>query len=398
MWLSQKPIVLTDKLINQSLLRLQEAKKRAGTFREIAPQPNHICHPQVCAPENEPALISQGCLRAPPLTTDVYLCNHGYIHVCTAERCNNASFGVCNISGACHGQYGGYSSYDSQDYRTRRTTATEFCKTAPTSISLKRQLQHPEDASNNNAVVETVKRSKTSLSSQRRRRRPSQSNHNNSSVASNYYDACRKRIEFLLYDKKRAKINTNITHMMQRKSQNAITQYLHTTQRNAIPPNVIMMAMIMDNFAPEHNVLLSMPTYSDKLVHRYCVIVLHVFQLVMQYVQIKEKINIEDIALGVLYALRTGLKINNLYVLKPDKKLITILPKPNDLSILQINKKTLTHAIAVIKLAYTTAMDNGISRQKLFPDMKTDAEQTVNDEDLVLFALGGKNHKAYNRR
>lgn len=78
----------------------------------------HTCSNEFCGPINEEQLIYGGVLTAPVVSQYVYVCKYLQVHVCLEKTCTNVRFGVCNISGICHGQIGGYSSYDSNNERT----------------------------------------------------------------------------------------------------------------------------------------------------------------------------------------------------------------------------------------------------------------------------------------
>ena len=139
--------------------------------------------------------------------------------------------------------------------------------------------------------------------------------------------------------------------------------------------------------------------YDEHVVLKYQTIVLHVYDIVKKFTNIKEKIGIENVVLGVLYKLRTGLQINGIQVLTVDPSLIHILLKPNDLPIIGVDKKILTKSVSAIKLAYNEAIHRNIRHYDLLPDMSivNENQNGTQDDDVILYPLGGVIHTAKNR-
>lgn len=96
------------------LVRLRKGKSDLSSSRKP-----HNCSHIICNPESEPSLVASGQLDGPPISTNVFLCQYGTIHICSASSCTlylATHNQTCSISGFQLGVLQG--SYDKNDDRT----------------------------------------------------------------------------------------------------------------------------------------------------------------------------------------------------------------------------------------------------------------------------------------
>lgn len=84
--------------LSEVVMGMLQAKGRALSVR-----PGHVCSNHECNPENELALVRRGRLAPHQShgTVDVYVCDHGGVHVCTPQDCQFKE--ICPISGCRYG-------------------------------------------------------------------------------------------------------------------------------------------------------------------------------------------------------------------------------------------------------------------------------------------------------
>jgi hypothetical protein len=81
-----------------SLKRLDLGRR---ILNDIGEPHDHACYREYCNPLNERNLIARGVFAADTrvIASNVWLCRFGCYHVCSLKECNQASEGVCPISG-----------------------------------------------------------------------------------------------------------------------------------------------------------------------------------------------------------------------------------------------------------------------------------------------------------
>lgn len=265
-----------DETEKKSAARLREAR-----FSEIAHPavPHAECKTQYCDPQNEQTLIRRGKLAGPALTTHVYLCKLGQLHVCHAAEC--CALGPCPVSGMHQGPEYVTASYDKHD---SRTWESHMPLTAAKRVSTKESVQ---------SKIETL--------------------------VSNllYSHAVRQSV---------AASMSSATAALARRRR---AHYLQQCEQTRTPVNLATLASLTPMVATTMNTI----RYDPEVVARYTDRVLRF----AEQCNVSDKSSVEALTLAVLYKMQQGMN----EALPLDPFLVRHLPPVNELARFKVDKRKL---------------------------------------------------------
>ena len=296
--------------------RIVKAKRLSGDIVD-GPAHEHVCHPDVCNPQNEPALIRQGALRGPPVTSDLYVCRYKVRHVCTEMLCDMHDLGVCTVSGACYGPQGGYSSYDRNN---PKTWGRNFSQRERIGNAMAGQVRRPrKKAKNIKGPIGDV-------------------------------------IEMLLFSPARERVNQRKLDADAKRYERKLQNYLRECKTECIPPCLIYIMMMRHHFETT-TFKLEKLRYNEDCIAKYTDIVMHVWELVDAYHPESPKLDM--VTIGVLYGMQQGFIVNGTVLLPSDTFLLYNLPAVNDLPMFGIEKRKITSGQQLVELVFKRAIDQG---------------------------------------
>jgi len=324
-----------------SLERLEYAKRISGDI--IDTYKTHICHPDVCNPENEPTLIAKGFLAGPATTRDLYLCRYRSHHLCTERYCNSVVMGVCPISGACYGPLGGYSSYDKNNARTWHSAFRDNEISSQTGVT-----------ANPNRYIKPEPETQSEVVPLKKARKPK------SSATLQQY--ARQIIIKLLFSKTRASINTRHLRYGRKTATRKIRHYLNQCEQTRSIPSLLYILMIQEEGEDTNNQLEQL-NYDQVILDKYTMIIWNIYEKISKYYP--GTLKMQTMALAILYEMRQGYSVDGMIIIPSDTYLLYNLPLINDLPLFSLKKKEITIGQKIIKKAVGQALEQNIERKKL---------------------------------
>lgn len=419
-WQGGVTIEPEDPCYSRVLQRLSAAKqaKRKLSRTRVA----HLCHKNKCHPENESDLIRQGLLKGPPLTKNVYLCDMGAVHVCTARSCElygNSFSQVCHISGLQTGNI--YSSYSSDDSRTwysrpeyenrgsSKKTAVFVQESFVTGSidrrrllsqsgsmisamrtqrkqAAKRQRQRvtsmPEQALpptniGNTAVAEQPK--PAPLPSGKAYKRIKRTTYNKPIPMSTVKLRAEKMVRLLLFSSCRQNLNQKMQAKHEKEACDARDTYIKGCMEDGqFGFATDIYRLMADKLSAP--LPLDIFVFDESLFNYYVDVICQVWRLVTKYYvhpkhkqydedtgeEIFRKVNVDHVCIGVLYSMRLGWKFNKTFLLPQDNFLFCHLPRINDLTEFDgISKPACTSGSSILKTTYENAVNQSVPLSEL---------------------------------
>jgi hypothetical protein len=364
-----------EDVINASVEAMKKAKSRKHALS--ASSKNHVCYPETCHPENEPMLIQQGLMSAPPLTTHVFLCNFRCIHICNRQQCHRyGATGACPISNIRYEQL--YSSYDSTDPLTWKNASRPF----PGQISRhvfnetvlpeKRKQNRRDFFASGNGIFEPVKAVEAIPSlpppppEKRRKKMPEKRR------ISNERQRIEKIVKTLLFSEQRKRLNENVAAEHQKQHQTMRDEYLRKRRDERQLPILSDLYRILVHYASMPLPLVELQE-NPKTVRHYTKIALEMLDKVNKYVvegEVGGAIRVTSVVLGTLYMMRQGYEVGNVQVLPLDRFLLCNLPMGNDLQHFtldngRLEKSHMTSGERLVSRMYNNAVEQGASEKEL---------------------------------
>ena len=322
---------------------------RLASVGTLKPHKGHVCDPKLCHPKSEMDFAKMGKLQGTPESYNVYICDYGSIHICSEESCrlfgSNPTL-TCPISGQQMGSI--VSNYAKDDYRTwynKRNEAME--PSGPIGAGVKKRKKKNTAATHSESFVKNIAET---------------------IIINLLYSNARKehnQATVLKYTEE-AYLAMN-TYATARKKEN---QMAYTTDLYRI------YAHYMNQFIP----LVEMKLDTN-VVRYYCEIVWQVWQICLKYHihpnqrvfnehgdEIKNRLAVDVVVLGVLYYLRQGLSVTDIPVL-PKDDFMENLPLVNNYTLFNIDKTKVTRGLNVILQSYNNAVDVGIDAKDLLLDI-----------------------------
>jgi len=332
------------------LRRLQGAKRDLQTSRKV-----HVCSRAMCNPESEATLISAGSLAGPPLSSNVYLCKYGSVHMCSEHTCDvyqTMRDQTCHISGRTyHTQQLMSSSYDKNDYRTWRAPDTASQARVPTQTA-------PRDKAARKRMRTKAAAEAAALA---KRINPGHS-HNRVPSDESVLERARTLVTLLLYSTCRKTRNEAFVLECADEAEKATQNY--AAQRALIGqlPYQSDIYRIKAHFCSRPLPFVEF-AYDEALCEYYARVVLQVWKITCRYYQREAapRIDVDAVCLGTLYGMRCGQSYNSIMILPRDTFLLNNLPLINALPFFKgVDKKSISRGDRIISEAYETALRQGV--------------------------------------
>ena len=377
--LSGKVIERNDPLFNKALSRLQEAKKDMADTRI-----RHTCSIAMCNPQSEPQLY--GFQNS--LSTNVYLCKYGAIHVCTAQSCtlfHHSHEQTCPISGFQHGT--SISMYDKNNSKTWNLklehvyhgggSASAPARSAGAEVSVggaphpapsparsagegaaTKEADPPARSAGGSALKEPA--SGPPVPTKRRGLLP------------NMEDLQAKAsciVDLLLFSNARVARNNDAIKEMQAESEAARITYMKRKAAERQQPYWTDVYRLMGHFLSKP-LPLTIFERNVSLHDYYVAIILQVWKRIQMFhvvekdkkydehnVEIVPRIDFEQVALSTMYTMRQGMHVSGHVLLPKDDFLLLHLPVARDLSYFKLNKTCISKGDKIITQAYENAFN-----------------------------------------
>lgn len=353
-------------LLNASDARFAQAIQRIRALKADMSdeRPRHVCAAALCNPQNEPALYT-----ATALTSNVYVCRWGAVHLCSDECCelwrDNAPSHACPISGA---QWGGgvvTSSYDAGDSRTW------YAKVDPVSVSGPAGPR-PKKHFRQRVVDEETLRARAGA-----------------------------MVTLLLYSNRRTRCNDAAIALQQKEAAAALATYRKLCAEAGVWPHSTTMYSI---YARNTSKPLPYVMYEfDANLHAYYVgICCQAWHMALRYyvpaarkrydalTELAPRIDFEDLCLGVLYAMRHGFIVAGVMLLPRDDFLLINMPLHSHMATFGINKHQATEGERILTISYANAIAAHVDPRDLaidvalLPAQQESGKKVVGSEKLFM--------------
>lgn len=328
-----------DPDFGRVLQRLRNGKKDLSASRKM-----HLCSHELCHPETEDHLIRKGDLDGPCISSNVYICIYGTIHICSVSSCtiyHETHNQTCHLSGIKHGTM--ESSYDKNDSRTWYSKPTSSSGPLPQKKERDPPLKKQKRTIHHHILTDEVVKFKAS-----------------------------ELVIKLLFSNARSKRNQDAILEHKRDATTARNTYITQRQKQRQLPYLTDVYRLVGHFTSQPLPLMEYE-YDESLHDYYVNVIFQVWCLALKYYippQLKEydekgaeiipRLDLTDIALGTMYVMRQGLMHGNVVLLPRDEFLLVSLPLIHEMSYFDINKKKITKGNAIITDTYNNAIASGI--------------------------------------
>ena len=325
-----------DPRFAQVVRRLQQGFAALGSTA-----PKKRPHPQcsrACAPRSEASFVHDGYLTGPPISSNVYICSYGSLHICSKTACEY--YGAqhdqtCQVSGIQHGTV--TSSYDANDHRTWKALTP---------------------AQSSGAVL---KGSTAMVVPTKKRKAPA-------AAAAAPIDADRAEtiVVNLLFSSMRTQRNMAATCANRRNANKAKQGYVY--ERKVHQHQLPYLSELHKRSA--WCLLAELPLRElerdDSLVAYYVAVIGQLSSKVRAHCVFGHRIDMESLALGTLYMLRQGYVHEGRVYLAADPFLEAHLPRINDMVFFGYDRDKITDGMRMLLTLYTSA---GVAPEALMLDV-----------------------------
>jgi hypothetical protein len=301
--------------------RLQEGRAAEPLLRGKHPQCSKSCNPR-----SEASLIHDGYLKGPPISSNVYICAYGSLHVCSKTSCEY--YGAqhdqtCHVSGIQHGTV--VSSYDANDYRTWKPQIPAAAhQPIPTSTGKKRKtFSAPSSKATAAAASDIAERAETIVVN-------------------------------LLFSSMRTQRNltATITHRKAAQKSKQSYAYERKTHHHQLP--YLSELHKRSAWALQCELPLKELERDDSLIAYYVAVIVQLYNKVRTHCVFEHRIDPDAIALGALYMLRQGYIDDGRVFLAVDAFLAEHLPRINDMVFFGFDRNKITDGMRMLLALYTS--------------------------------------------
>jgi hypothetical protein len=300
--------------------RLQQSYPAAV---EAANKKRH--HPQCskeCQPRSEASLIHDGLLKGPPISSNVYYCMYGSLHICSKTRCEYYAAQqdqTCHVSGIQHGTI--VSSYDANDYRTWKPQIPAASSTMIEPATKKPKVKKTRATAAGHFLTQRVETIVMDLlfSSIRTQR--------NLAATANYRKIAQKARQAYAYERKTRHKQLPYLSELHKRSACAI--------QSALP--------------------LSELAFDPSMVAYYVAVIRQLWEKLCTHIAFDHRIDQETVALGVLYMMRQPYVHDGRVILAEDEFLRNHLPRISDMVFFGYDRDKITEGMSMLLKLYSTS-------------------------------------------
>lgn len=335
--------------------RLKKGKKDLN----VTVLKGHRCSHEECNPQNEEQMVYAGSLEGPPLSSNIFLCKYGNVHICSASSCDLYAFSksqTCPLSGY---QWGlAVCSYDKNDYRTWKRGGHVETGTKDHGAAFKLH----------NVLLSGDEEEKEKKDPPSREAPPPTKKRNIGSATPLSKTAVLERagdlITILLFSNCRRACNLEALASFKREAEKAKQTYIKRRNEHRQFPYLTDILRLVGHYLSQPLPLIEMEP-DDALKNHYAHVIWQVWQNIVEYTEriqepdgtlVLPRIDFDMVALGVLYYMREGLQCEGVYVLPSDAFLMNMLPLVRDLDYFNIKKKKITKGAHFIENTYKRAI------------------------------------------
>lgn len=365
---------IEDDRIAQSVARIIKARNDMQPSGRV-----HRCSNSRCAPLDEASLIQRGQLQEPKITSNIYVCQLGSVHICSESLCelfNATPDKTCPISGIQHSQ--NTSSYSRTDPKTWYESSAEPL------VKKQRKQQQPHSE-----LMPTLRKMMShSIESIQLR-------------ASEY-------VKRLLFGLERVRLNdavieerrSLVTKLSEkyRRDQLAVRQLPYETELHKIRGHITCQPLPLCEFM-----------ISEPLLQYYTDVIIQEWKLIIAYLKEDkraitiQKCDIETISVSTMYCMKEGIAQDGMVMLPQDVFLADHLPEIGDLERyfdigrdrIQLGKKMITasiihslkkrgHASLQASEMTTITSDQKVTFERLKGISKVPVKLSTNGETLFM--------------
>jgi hypothetical protein len=289
-----------DPLVTTAAIKIQSVKQDMTDERGV----QHVCDHKVCNPQSEQAVAS-----------NVFLCKYGVIHVCTAQLCEyyaDTPSQTCPISGFQLGSIVSY--FDKGDARTWYSKLEH--QTAPAVKVDSDVHSHPQKRARKEVPLEDLRERALAI------------------------------VRLLLYSNARHARNKAAIAQFKVEAEEARHAYLKQQTARHQFPYFTDVYRLTGHFA-------SQPLPLQEFMHDASLCNYYVSVIMQVWAKIAPPLpKFEDACLGVMYAMRQGIRYGDCVFLPKDDFLLMNLPIGNELRYFNIAKQRISNGDHIISELY----------------------------------------------
>jgi hypothetical protein len=373
-----KTIERNDPLFNKALARLFQGKKDMSDSRE-----QHTCSHAVCNPQSEEQVyrssIPAGGGNGDIISSNIFLCKFGTVHVCTQTSCNmyqHAPIQTCPISGFQHGSI--VSNYDKNNSKTWNLKLEHVY----TGVG-KKEVDAPPPLRAGGNEPHTKKRRGTL---------PQQEDleHKASTI-----------VNLLLFSNCRIDRNNEAIRQCQLEAEEARQTHLKKRTLEKQQPFWTDVYRLTGRYL-SRPLPLTIFERNVNLHDYYVNIIMQVWERVQKFyilpgdkvydehgIEIVPRLDFGCISLGTMYIMRQGLRVGQHMLLPKDDFLLINLPIANELTFFNIQKSTINKGDKIITKAYENAFIANAPIAEIVINLNALPEKRE-DEDRIVHVEGAK--------
>jgi hypothetical protein len=298
-----------DPLVATAVIKIRSVKQDLTDERGV----QHVCDHKVCNPQSEQAVAS-----------NVFLCKYGVIHVCTAQLCEyyaDTPSQTCPISGFQLGSIVSY--FDKGDARTWYSKL-EHTVTAPAVATV--------------AVTATASASVDAARPQKRPRKEI--------PLEDLRERAAAIVRLLLYSNARHARNKAAIAQFKMEAEEARQAYLKQQAARNQFPYFTDVYRLTGHFSSQALPLQEF-VHDASLCNYYVSVIMQVWAKIAPPLP-----KFEDACLGVMYAMRQGIRYGDCVFLPKDDFLLMNLPIGNELRYFNIAKQRISNGDHIISELY----------------------------------------------
>lgn len=347
-----------------------------------------------------------GLLSPPLYSADAYVCQFGFVHVCTEATCTGAQrTSSCPISGKSFRHHQVTSSYDKNDSKTfgnvqlidgvssqplrkRNKPPSKRPKLTDSSLNLfERPKQVEEEVNQAEEEPEVVEEQVSSKPKRKFKRRSVE-------------QKIRNIVYSLLYGSVRKDVNRRHEQEQQDKISHLWSKYRLQQLKEKGFLDLVGGMMLQSHYQTPAPFELIGSDYERE--NHYVQLILQVYEKVVQYgttnsvhtqalastplFSTHAHVDVEAITLYVLYSMRLGQVYDGIEILPSDPYLKRYLPDVNDLGLFRLHRGKIKQGSKLVRDAYNNAMDNALVKKEdltlkdagFVPDDRVEMRKSVN--------------------
>lgn len=353
-----------DVSLGQIMFRLKRGKST-----DLKQTRQHECSHELCHPQNEEYFVySKKILTGPVLSSNVYLCDFGCIHICSVTSCQLYGYSLtqtCPLSGLQWGLC--TANYDRNDFRTWKgggVVETHTNGEHLQKILLDVVLDTDKEAVEKEKEEEEIVFKKRRIVKQ-----------NSISVL---LEKARTLVETLLFSSYRRTCNVKSLSVLQKNAAHAKQTYVASRKSKRQLPYLTDLIRLAGSYMQRPLPLLEVPR-CHYTIEYYAHAVMTVWNHIVSYCEkeidaqsgdeILPRFNFDTVVIGVLYSMRSGVIMGDVQILPEDAFLKELLPEIRDLNFFSIEKRAVTQGCQLVTTTYRRAIGlHGILANQLVLD------------------------------